>query len=111
MIRWIDIDSGNIVPAGQSNPVTALRLALKYKPQLIFLLSDNITGQGQYELNQRRLLEEIKKANQGNTKINTIQFLYPDHLAKIGFKPTMQQISDSTGGIYKFIDGRELGIQ
>ena len=109
--RWIDMDSGNVIPAGQSNPVTALRLALKYKPQLIFLLSDNITGQGQYELNQRRLLEEIKKANSGNTKINTIQFLYPDPLAKIGFKPTMQQISDSTGGIYKFVDGRELGIQ
>ena len=111
VVRWVDMDSGHIIPAGQSNPVEALRVALKYKPQLIFLLSDNITGQGQYELNQRRLLDEITKANSANTKINTIQFLYPDPLAKIGLKPTMQQISDSTGGIYKFIDGRELGIQ
>ena len=76
---------------------------MRYKPQLIFLLSDNITGQGQYELNQQRLLDEIKGANTSNTKINTIQFLYPDPLARIGFKPTMQQISEQTGGIYKFI--------
>ncbi len=111
VINWIDMDSGNIVPTGQSNPVTALRMALKYKPQLVFLLSDNITGYGQYELNQEKLLTEITKANSGNTKINTIQFLYPDPLAKVGLKPTMQQISEKTGGIYKFIDGRELGIE
>lgn len=111
VIRWIDMKHGNIIPAGQSNPVNALRMALRYKPQLIFLLSDNITGHGQYELNQKRLLAEIDKANSGNTKINTIQFLYPDPLAKIGLKPTMQMISESTGGIYKFIDGKELGIQ
>jgi len=111
IIDWIDLDSGNIVPKGRSTPVKAIKVALRYKPQLVFLLSDNITGQGQYEMNQERLLAEIKKANTAHTKINTIQFLYPDPLAKVGLKPTMELISESTGGIYKFVDGRELGIQ
>ncbi len=111
VIKWVDMDSGNIVPKGSSNPVKAIKLALRYKPQLVFLLSDNITGRAQYEMNQTRLLTEIKKANNGHTKINTIQFLYPDPLTKIGLKPTMELISESTGGVYKFVDGRELGIQ
>ena len=111
VIKWVDMDNGNIVPKGSSNPVKAIKLALRYKPQLVFLLSDNITGRAQYEMNQTRLLTEIKKANNGHTKINTIQFLYPDPLTKVGLKPTMELISESTGGVYKFVDGRELGIQ
>ncbi len=111
VIKWVDMASGNIVPRGSSNPVKAITRALRYKPQLVFLLSDNITGRGQYEMNQKRLLDEIKKANTAHTKINTIQFLYPDLLTAVGLKPTMELISDSTGGIYKFVDGRELGIQ
>lgn len=110
-IRWVDMSSGNIIPHGSSNPVKAIKLALRYKPQLMFLLSDNITGHGQYEMNQKRLVDEIKKANSAHTKINTIQFLYPDPLVTVGLKPTMELISKNTGGIYKFVDGRELGIQ
>lgn len=110
-IDWIDMDSGNVVPRGRSNPVRAIKVALQYKPQLVFLLSDNITGRAQYEMNQKRLLAEIEQANTAHTKINTIQFLYPDPLEKVGLKPTMELISESTGGVYKFVDGRELGIQ
>ena len=111
VIEWIDTGSGHIVPTGRSNPVSALKLALSYNPQLVFLLSDNITGQGQYELHQQRLLSEIRKSNTTNAKINTIQFLYPDPLVEVGLKPTLQMVSESTGGIYKFVDGRELGIR
>lgn len=111
VINWVDLGSGNIVPQGGSSPVKAIKRALRYKPQLVFLLSDNITGRAQYEMNQKRLLAEIKQANASHTKINTIQFLYPDPLTKVGLKPTMELISDNTGGIYKFVDGRELGIQ
>ncbi len=110
VINWLDMDSGNVVPKGRANPVKAIAAALRHHPQLIFLLSDNITGQGQYEVNQQRLLAQIKKANTANTKINTIQFLYPDPLTKAGLKPTMELISLNSGGKYKFVDGRELGI-
>lgn len=111
VIKWIDLSSGNITPKGLSNPVKALRLALRYKPQLLFILSDNITGEGRYEVDQVALIESITRENRGDTKINTIQFLYPDPLERYNLTPTLELISQNTGGIYKFIDGRELGIE
>lgn len=111
VIRWIDGDSGNISPRGLSNPVKALRLALRYKPELLFILSDNITGQGRYEVDQQRLIADVERENKGGTKINTIQFLYRDPLEKYGLKPTLEVISERSGGIYKFLDDRELGIR
>ncbi len=111
VIRWIDPDSGHVTPKGLSNPVKALRLALRYRPQLLFVLSDNITGQGRYEVDQRRLLASIERENKSATKINTIQFVYPDPLEKFSLKATLQLIAERTGGIYKFLDARELGIE
>ncbi len=110
VVRWIDPRAGNIVAAGQSNPVSALKLALRYKPQLMFILSDNITGEGRYEVDQRRLIYEIAQANTAGTKINTIQFLYKDKIAEFS-KATLEIIADQSGGQYKFLDARELGIQ
>lgn len=111
VVDWIDLSNHNITPRGSSNPVPALERAMRYKPQLIFLLSDNITGRDQYAVDQRRLLAAIEKANTAGTKINTLQFLYPDPLAKIGLKGTMELIAQDSGGVYKFVDGRELGLQ
>jgi len=111
VIQWIDVDSRNMVPMQLSNPVKAITLALQYRPQLMFLLSDNITGEGRYQVDQRMLLADIAKANRGNTKINTFQFLYPDPLVRAGLKGTMELISENSGGIYKYLDGRELEIE
>jgi len=106
---WLDNDA--MAPAGLSNPILAIEQGLKYKPEVMFLLSDNITGAGRYELNQHILLARIKRANAGGTKINTIQFLYPDPLSRIpGMKPTMQLISEQSGGLYRFVTGKELGL-
>jgi hypothetical protein len=110
-IDWFTPKAGNIIPAGISSPVVALKKALVYKPDLLFILSDNITGSGRFEVDQRRLLAEIDAANKGGTKINTIQFLYPDKLSEKGLEPTLKRISDRSGGIYKFLDAKELGIQ
>ena len=109
-LAWVDLDSGNVVPKGRSEPIVAIKAALRYKPEAIFLLSDNITGQGQFETDQKHLLSAVLKANTFKTRINTIQFLYPDPLVSIGLKPTLEVISSETGGKYKFIDGHELGI-
>jgi len=120
VINWIDISTGNVVPRGLSNPVSALQLALRYRPQLLFVLSDDITGDGRYEVDQRRLLTDIRRNNKVGTKINTIQFLYEDKLAEaIGLdgRPmgeegrTLYKISDMTGAVHKFLDSRELGIK
>ncbi len=111
VINWIDPASGNVIPAGKTNPIAAIKQALTYRPQLLFLLSDNITGDGIYELDQKTLLGDIKRANRDNTKINTIQFLYPDALGNVpGMRGTLQLIAEDTGGIYKFVDAHELGL-
>jgi biopolymer transport protein ExbD len=113
VIEWIDPANGNIQPRGGTNPLPGMQQALRYRPQLMYLLSDNITGGGtgatQYEIEQQRLLDEVQRANSGNTKINTIQFLYPDPLAQVpGKQGTLEQIAERTGGRYKFVDAAEL---
>jgi len=110
-MKWIDPSSGHVVPHGKTNPLDAVKKALKYRPQLLYILSDNITGRGQFELDQATVVQEVAKANVGNTKINTIQFLYPDPLTKIGMQPTLKKISEDSGGIYKFVDRRALGLE
>ena len=112
--KWMDLEeASNVIPGGQAGhgPTDAVKKVLSYKPELVFLLSDNITGHGRYEISQEQLCKEIKDANKGNTKINTIQFLYADPLTKIkGMKPTLERIANDSGGLYKFVSGRELGI-
>jgi len=111
--KWMELEEGNVVPGGTAGhgPLDALKRVLNYKPDLVFLLSDNITGQGRYEITQSTLRTEIKNANKNKTKINTIQFLYPDPLTRIkGMRPTLEVISQDSGGLYKFVSGRELGI-
>lgn len=109
VIEWLD-KPGNIIPRGQTNPLKAIRLVLKYKPQVIFLLSDNITGRGRYEVDQLMLLSELKSAV-GKTRISTFQFIYPDPLKSMGRQGTLELIAEQTGGIYKFLDKRELGLE
>ena len=109
-IQWVDLESGNIVPAGTASPIAAIKKSLQYNPQLLYILSDNITGQGPYEVDQQQLLSAITSANDG-TKINTIQFLYEDPLKQYGLPRTLERVSDKTGGVFKFLDARELGVQ
>lgn len=104
---WITLEEGNITPRGSSNPVKAIQLALAYKPDLIYILSDNITGHGRYAVDQRELLEMISdtKKSRGatNTRINTIQFLYPDPLG------TLQKIAAQNEGRYRYVDASVVG--
>ena len=109
VMKWID--SGRIIPGFGTNPVKAIDRALRYQPQLLYLLSDNITGRGIYQVDQHQLLKSIKQANRRGTHINAIQFLYPDPLAQHGFKGTMELIAAEHGGEYRFIDARELGLE
>ena len=102
---WISEGEGNIVPQGSSNPMKALRLAFDYRPDLIFLLSDDITGAGRYEIDRDVLLDVLDKLNPTRrTKINTIQFVYPDDLS------TLDLIAEEHGGIARFVSRDDLGI-
>lgn len=114
VFNWID--SGQIIAQGGNNPVKAVQLALSYQPELIYILSDNITGNGVYQVDQRTFVDDVVKANKpangrAPAKINTIQFITPDPLVNYGMKPTLKEISDRTGGLYKYLDAKELGIE
>ena len=109
-LQWID---DHIIPAGRSSPVAAIEMALGLEPDVIFLLSENITGSGQFEIDQQDLLALLEKLNPVDagtgrrlTQINCVQFLYPDPLR------TLEKIAERHGGPrgYKFLDAQELGI-
>jgi len=111
VIEWID---KYIVPEGRSNPLAALRMALRLSPDVIFLLSENITGSGEFEIDQADLLALLEDLNPRDpatgrraTQINCIQFLDPDPL------DTLRRIAQEHGGEkgYKFLDRAELGLR
>lgn len=107
---WID---DHVIPAGRSNPLAALERGLRLKPDVIFLLSENITGSGEYEIDQAELLsllDELNPIDRGTgrraTRINCVQFLDPDPL------DTLRRIAERHGGKdgYRFLSRAELGI-
>jgi hypothetical protein len=104
--EFIALEAGNIVPRGRTDPVKALRLAMRYKPELMFILSDNITGRGVYEVDREDLLKLLNEVNKDRkTTINTIQFLYPDPLN------TLADIAAEHRGVSKFITDADLGLR
>ncbi len=111
-LAWIN-DRSNILPQGRSNPLAAIEKAMRLKPDVIFLLSENITGSGQFEIDQADLLALLEKLNpidpetgRRTTQINCVQFLDPDPL------DTLRKIAEIHGGAkgYRFLDRRQLGI-
>lgn len=109
--EWVAPEAGNIIPRGKTDPVKALKLAMKYKPQLLIVLSDNITGYGEYEVDRADLMKLFADSNKPDSKgelrmkINTLQFLYPDPLNTLG------DIAKQNGGISQFITNEDLGLQ
>ncbi|MCC6681689.1 MAG: FHA domain-containing protein [Phycisphaeraceae bacterium] len=77
--RWIDWDSGNIIPAGRSDPRTAIDLALRYRVGRIYLLSDGHMGD---RLSDEQVADYLVRLEQqvGQEKlvINNVQFFYPE---------------------------------
>lgn len=100
--NWITPESGRVSPAGSSDPRPALKLAFAYKPDLVYILSDNITGRGIYQLDRDKLLNDIDTLNVADATIHTIQFLYPDPLA------TLETIAQRTKGKHRFVGASEL---
>jgi hypothetical protein len=117
--EWVSLENFNFATGGRgsSHVESALTRALSYKPQLVILLSDNLTGGGQgatqHELMQDDLMKLIHKHNKANppAKINTIQFLYEDPLVRYGLQGTLDRIADETGGVAKFVSQQDLNLR
>jgi hypothetical protein len=109
-IKWI---KANVIPSSGTNPMVAIEKALSLKPDVVFLLSQDITGYGQFEVDQNDLLTLLNKlnpidpaTNRRATQINCIQFIDQDRL------DTMRKIAEIHGGAkgYKFLSRQELGL-
>ncbi len=110
-MHWVNT-SGKVIPSGGSNPVNALKDAMQLKPDVIYLLSENITGAGRYEVPVEELLHELESINPVDSRnglrrvqINCIQYLTHDPLK------TMQRIAEIHGGDdgYTFIERGRVG--
>jgi hypothetical protein len=110
-MKWIQ-ESGDVIPTGSSNPMTAIRTALRLKPDVIYLLSENITGSGRYEVPPDELISQLEKLNpvdprnsRRRVQINCIQYLTKDTLG------TMKRIAEIHGGEdgYTFIERGRVG--
>ena len=116
---WVSLENAKYDTGGRGSQYVedAIIRGLDYKPQLVFLLSDNLTGGGQgatlHEIFQDELMAAIRKKNSFTppAKFNTIQFLYEDPLIDAGLTGTLQLIADETGGQYKFIGDRDLNLK
>lgn len=96
-LNWVD---QHAIIGPKSDPIKAIELALDYEPDLIFIMSDNITGEGQYAIDKAQLLKRIRDAKgKAKTRINTIEF--GDQPDKLG---TMETIAKQHGGRYRFIE-------
>ncbi len=111
---WIDLDAGHIRATGTSNPIEALELALdgmQPNPDVVFVLSTDITGLGEYEVDQSELLKLISRLNRDRTNrlrtvIKTIQFIEEDPLE------SLKKIAEQNGGLggYRFLSRADLGM-
>ncbi len=102
---------------GSKHVEAAIKRALLYKPEVVFLLSDNPIGGGrgktQHDVMQEDFIKMIQQANSADppAKFNTLHFLYPDPLTDAGLTGTLQLLAEETGGDYKYISARELNLE
>lgn len=116
--EWLSLTNHHFKRGGAGSRYAehAIVRALRYQPELIFILSDDLTGAGglpgNHEIDQNSLLAMIHAQNdvQKPARINTIQWLYGDPLARQGMRGTLERIADETGGSYKFISHRDLDL-
>jgi len=109
-VQWIDT---KMIPTGRSNPIAALTAAMVLKPEIIFLLSADITGAGDFEISEKTLMEALDHLNPcdaatGNrpVRIQCVQFLDPDPTG------TLERLAKIHGGAngYRYLGRKELGL-
>lgn len=119
--EWIRLENFQYDTGGRGGKFAeeAIVRALKYKPQLVFLMSDNLTGGGQgathHEIFQDDIMEAIRKNNKGTpaAQFKTFQFLYEDPLVEAGLTGTLKLIAtefDSEDN-YRFLSAKDLKLQ
>jgi len=93
-----------VTAAGSTDPIPGLELALKGKPQLIYLLTD-----GDFPDNDA-VIKKLRELNKAKTaKVNTIAFVAGrDKQADQSFEKVLKQIADESGGIFKVVSVQDV---
>lgn len=92
----------NVSCSGTTNPIAGIELALKQKPQLIYLLTD-----GDFEDNAA-VLHRITELNRDHAvQINTIAFVN-DADQEQNFLDLLQKIAEQNSGKYRYVRESEL---
>ncbi len=96
---WMQLDSGNVKPVGQSDVADALAAALKYDVDEVYILSDDGFGrQSDWGTDTGMISNLGRMVGDRQVKINTVQFYYRDPAG------ALEAIADRFGGEYRFIN-------
>lgn len=107
-IKWLR-NTRNVQNMGSGDAVKAMKRAFTLKPDLIFLLSQNLynPGRGKYEVERSEVLDAVERGSRNNVVVNTIQFNDVEDRAGLIDPATGQQrlsllaeVARMTGGEY-----------
>ena len=91
---------GTVYGQGKTNHVKPLEIALRMKPDVIFLLTD---GETKDDLTSSEL-RSLRRLNDGRARINVIQFCYRPRSGG-----ALVQLAEENGGQHVFYNIRQLG--
>ena len=98
VVNWLKPESGNVRPAGYSNPVAALQQAMSVKPDDIFLISAQLCGSEGDALTASALLAGVQKlARDPRTRIHGIELFQRDP------HRVLQRLAEQYGGTYQHV--------
>ncbi|MEE9405025.1 MAG: hypothetical protein V3V20_09030 [Algisphaera sp.] len=102
-LKWLKNPS-NVKNYGTGDPIAAIERAARLRPELIFLLSQNLYNPGgkKHEFQRAEIIEAVKNLPARNLVINTIEFNQVDPLKDVLGRSLMEEIASVTNGKYNF---------
>lgn len=98
-LRWM----AQVKAIGETEPESALMLALRLNPDVVYFLTD---GAFKY-----RVIGRVKDMNRRGTTIHTVGFGDKTGFGENGAERFMQMIADQNGGTYQFVSSAEAAEQ
>ncbi len=109
---WLE----GITPEGRSDPSAALRRAFASDPEIVYLVSTDLTGQGIHEVDRKslfRLLEDLNPADSRGRRRSTIrcvQLLDEERIDTLREIARRHRASEDSEPGFAFISRRALGL-
>lgn len=92
---WIDLNVRSATVRAATNPLVAIDVAISYSPDLLWIVSDGLAGDGIGHVSSKEILERIATLNpDGAIRIAATQVGSPDAAA------TLKALAEKYGGAY-----------